>query len=379
MSGDLQSQVFADKKGETLVSAPGSINGEGFVIKNLEECSVFILDYSSEVEVTNCTNCQIFVGPVDGPVLFQDCSNCQVAAACHLFKAQNCTSCEFGLYTSTQPAIAGCSGIRIACWAGAYPQLTQHFAAANLDPLNNQWNKVYDGSAQEGGPPNFELVQEPTAYWEVPLDNFGPPDNPVPGPDGSLYQPSAAPTQTPSAPGGDFGASEAAAATANGFGGGGGELGGASAGGGAISDDFLGEHLPSGEAATQPSGLLEPAAAGGDHPTVSDAKQRLQQRMREQAEQEAEQKKGLQASASKFLEQFYERRTKSKEERIRVMREALEGKGNGELGPSGGTEPERVLSMIDFSLSRPNGTDLSRFKSVLLTCKSKGSMPTAAA
>ena len=25
-------------------------------------CSVFILDYSSEVEVTNCTNCQIFIG-----------------------------------------------------------------------------------------------------------------------------------------------------------------------------------------------------------------------------------------------------------------------------------------------------------------------------
>jgi hypothetical protein len=25
-------------------------------------CSVFILDYSSEVEITNCTNCQIFIG-----------------------------------------------------------------------------------------------------------------------------------------------------------------------------------------------------------------------------------------------------------------------------------------------------------------------------
>jgi hypothetical protein len=40
--------------------------------------------------------CCCGAGPVDGPVLFQDCSNCQVAAACHLFKAQNCTSCEFG-------------------------------------------------------------------------------------------------------------------------------------------------------------------------------------------------------------------------------------------------------------------------------------------
>ncbi len=30
-----------------------------------------------------------------------------------------------GLYTSTHPALQGSSGIRIACWAGAYPQLSQ--------------------------------------------------------------------------------------------------------------------------------------------------------------------------------------------------------------------------------------------------------------
>ena len=35
--------------------------------------SVFILDYSSEVEVTNCTNCQIFIGApaADAPAAAQ--------------------------------------------------------------------------------------------------------------------------------------------------------------------------------------------------------------------------------------------------------------------------------------------------------------------
>jgi hypothetical protein len=33
---------------------------------------------------------------VDGPAIFESCSNCQVAVACHLFKANACTSCEFG-------------------------------------------------------------------------------------------------------------------------------------------------------------------------------------------------------------------------------------------------------------------------------------------
>lgn len=34
--------------------------------------------------------------------------------------------------------------------------------------------------------------------------------------------------------------------------------------------------------------------------------------------------------------------------------------------------------MIDFSLARPQGSDLSRFKSTLFTCKAKGSLPAAA-
>lgn len=120
--------------------------------------------------------CRI-AGPVDGPAIFENCTNCQVAVAATVFKANNCSNCEFGerssgclararphaatyhaclpampappsarpalccehglsllnsapfcptgLYSCTQPAISGCSGIRIACWSGAYPLLTQ--------------------------------------------------------------------------------------------------------------------------------------------------------------------------------------------------------------------------------------------------------------
>ena len=111
----------------------------------VSHCSVFILDFSSEVEVSNCSNCQIFIGPVDGPAIFEGCTNCQVAVAANLFKANACAGCEFGIYSATQPAISASSSIRIGCWAGAYPLLTQHFAAAHLDPNNNQWNKVGGG------------------------------------------------------------------------------------------------------------------------------------------------------------------------------------------------------------------------------------------
>lgn len=39
-----------------------SFDRESVVLKNLTECSVYLLDYSGEVEVSNVVNSQIFIG-----------------------------------------------------------------------------------------------------------------------------------------------------------------------------------------------------------------------------------------------------------------------------------------------------------------------------
>lgn len=46
----------------------------------------------------------------------------------------------------------------------------------------------------------------------------------------------------------------------------------------------LPQHIPSQDVDTVPSGMLEPAAASGEHPRVTAAKQRLQQRLKDQAQ-----------------------------------------------------------------------------------------------
>lgn len=38
------------------------LDRESFVLKNLTDCSVYLLDYSGEVEVSNVINSQIFIG-----------------------------------------------------------------------------------------------------------------------------------------------------------------------------------------------------------------------------------------------------------------------------------------------------------------------------
>ena len=37
---------------------------ESFVLKNLTDCTVYLLDYSGEVEVTDVTGSHIFIGAV---------------------------------------------------------------------------------------------------------------------------------------------------------------------------------------------------------------------------------------------------------------------------------------------------------------------------
>lgn len=40
-------------------------------------------------------------------------------------------------------------------------------------------------------------------------------------------------------------------------------------------------------------------------------------------------------------------------------------------GPEGDTEWEKAVNLINFNFTRPSGTDLSRFKNVLFSAKSK--------
>ncbi|KAK9807838.1 hypothetical protein WJX72_010736 [[Myrmecia] bisecta] len=326
---------FANLKGETLTKPPGSINGESFTLKNLEDCSVYILDYTSEVEVTNCNNCQIFIGPVDGPAIFDACSKCQVAVACQQFQAKNCTDIEFGLYCATQPSITSSSDIRFGCWMGAYPSLTQHFGAANLDPKTNMWDKAYDVSGEEGHP-GFEIIEN-VHYWEVPIQGSAAPDNPVPAADGTLYS-----------------------------------SGTSQANGKSSFDELPSEngHAPMPPAVPAPTQALGPLMPDEDHlATVVDMKEKMRQRLAAQEEKEAAAKVELIQKAATFLESFYQRRGVQKEQRTKDNRSAE--KVMAVKGPEGDSEWERTINLINFGFSRPSGSDLSRYKNILFTAKAK--------
>ncbi|KAL3155130.1 hypothetical protein ABBQ38_011187 [Trebouxia sp. C0009 RCD-2024] len=357
---------FTDVTGQTLTKEPGSLNGESFVLKSLTDCTVYLLDYTSEVEVTDCKNCKIFIGPVDGPAIFNNCNSSQVTVACQQFQAKNCQDIRFGIYCCTQPSITGCSKIRIGCWMGAYPTLTAHFAAANLDPQANLWDKVYDISAEDGAQQSFEFVQS-AHYWEVPISGQGPPENPVPAADGSTFQ---------AGNGGGGGGSAAADSNGNH------DFGGAlesshsavfgGTGGGSFGNSGGGFGGGFGNAPMENGNTSTPAAGGGsdgENPKAAAVREQLRKRLGEQEEKERATKTELVQKAASYLEQFYERRSASRSQREKDNREAESMLTVA--GPKGDTEWERALDYVNFGFTRPNGSDLSRMKGLLFSAKSK--------
>lgn len=337
-----------------LLDPTYSTRRESFSLRDLADCSVYLLDYTSEVDVTNCVNCQIFIGPVDGPAIFDSCQNCNVAVACQQFQAKGCADCVFGLYCATVPTISGSSSIKVSCWSGAYAGLNSQFASANLDPTKNQWNKIYDASAVNDQPPNFVLIEDAAEPWEVTVEGIdGPAENPVPGPVGAAVDDISNGLQNAS-----LDPVNAVFPSENGN----------------NNDDNA--DTAEGTATQNPSAA--DAAAGYDYepPSTEVARDRLQERLSAQSKEEAEKRAAVQAAAARYLEDFYEKRNSSRDARIARGRDELARRGSSEAGPEGESVWEQAISMVDFNAARPGGMDLSRFKSVLFACKERGTATT---
>ncbi|KAK9809780.1 hypothetical protein WJX73_005743 [Symbiochloris irregularis] len=339
---------FVGLKGQTIVKENGSVSGENVVIKDLEDCEVYILDFSSLVEVTDCTRCKIFIGPVDGSAIFQGVTSSAIAVAAQRFQVKNSQDLDIGLYCATKPEVESCSDIRISCWMGAYPGLNSNFQQAHLDPKANQYHQAFDLGGDDFGA-GFTLV-EAVEYWEPPVGGLSPPENPVPAPDGTLY----------AAPAGANGSIPS-------------ENGGLSltGGTGAGTQGTTGTPLSVGSGG---GGLFSPSSTGpvaveGDHPKVAAMKEKMQQRLQQQENTEREAKEKLADAANQHLESFYQRRQSQVAQRSKDNRSGSAATGDGSQNVEGSTPWEKTVNLINFNFLRASAADKARFKTVLFSAK----------
>jgi protein XRP2 len=74
--------MFKSQKDATLVKVPGDIDGISFMIKDLDNCVIILMDHTADIKVDRCHNCIFFIGPVKSSIFLRNCSNCEISVSC---------------------------------------------------------------------------------------------------------------------------------------------------------------------------------------------------------------------------------------------------------------------------------------------------------
>ncbi|XP_064600443.1 protein XRP2-like [Liolophura sinensis] len=141
---NVQDFIIENVKDETVGRKPGTVNGQQFIIRNCENCDIYIFDHIATVTVDDCINCRIFLGPIRTSVFIRDCKQCKFVVACQQFRTRDCQKMDVFLCCVTQPIIESSTGVRLGCFQYFYPELESQFRSAGLSIFNNSWSIVHD-------------------------------------------------------------------------------------------------------------------------------------------------------------------------------------------------------------------------------------------
>lgn len=166
--------MFKSISDQKLVKMPGDINGIDFMIKDLDNCQVYILDYTAQIQVDRCKNTKFFIGPVKASIFFRDCQNCEITVSCSQFRCRNLTDTTIKLYTPNDPIIESSTDLMFAPYNYKYSLLESHSEQAaitgtftdednKLQTKSNKWNQVFDFTKREDGQLNYKLM-EPSQF-----------------------------------------------------------------------------------------------------------------------------------------------------------------------------------------------------------------------
>lgn len=162
--------MFKSQKDQLLVKMPGDINGIDFMIKDLENCTVVLLDHTAQVTVDRCKNTKFYVGPIKSSVFFRDCSDCEITVCCSQFRCRDLVNSKVNVYTPNDPIVESSSGLTFAPFNLKYPLLKEHAEAADLlgtfidddgvlQTKVNKWKRIFDFTKNDDGQLNFSLLK----------------------------------------------------------------------------------------------------------------------------------------------------------------------------------------------------------------------------
>ena len=103
-----------------------------FMIKDLENCTVMLLDHTAQVTIDRCKNTKFYVGPVKASIFFRDCSDCEITVSCSQFRCRDLMNSKLFLFTPNDPIVESSSGLTISPYNFRYPYLESQAKSADL-------------------------------------------------------------------------------------------------------------------------------------------------------------------------------------------------------------------------------------------------------
>jgi len=135
--------TFKRFQGALFARFSGELNGATVELEGLRECTVLLLDWTSQVTIDKCVGCTFVLGPVSGSVFLRDSSGCTLSAPCRQLRTRGCEACDLFVHT-LGPVVETSAGIRFERYNVSYPGQAAHFKRAGLDVAKNNWAEVYD-------------------------------------------------------------------------------------------------------------------------------------------------------------------------------------------------------------------------------------------
>ena len=136
--------IYMKRTGEKLVKAPGTINGQQFVIDRCEDCEIYILDECDSLMIDDCVRCKIVVGPTTGSIFMRDCSDCTCVFMCRQYRCRDCKDIDTHLHVTTRPIIETSTNMRFGCWDFHYEGLEAQMRSAGISEWQNFWSHIYN-------------------------------------------------------------------------------------------------------------------------------------------------------------------------------------------------------------------------------------------
>ena len=162
--------MFKQQSDQLLVKMPGDINGIDFMIKDLDNCTVVLLDHTAQVTVDRCKNTRFFVGPIKASIFFRDCSDCDITVCCSQFRCRDLKNSRVNVFTPNDPIVESSSSLVFGPFNMKYPLLKHHADKADLlgsftdddgvvQQKVNKWKRIFDFTKNDDGELNFSLLK----------------------------------------------------------------------------------------------------------------------------------------------------------------------------------------------------------------------------